>query len=124
MPLGWPWGPSWGVGGEAVFSLGGWGVFLSPTGESAKQADELEVREDSEEEEDSEEGSEEHSPGSLFLFFWGDLQGALGLGWGLFCFGGWGLFCPGVGVCFGLGGRFWDQGGGLWGGGGGTSCWR
>ena len=29
-----------------VFSLGGWGVFLLRRGESAKQADELEIREE------------------------------------------------------------------------------
>ena len=34
-----------GRGAGAVFSLGAWGVFLSRTGESAKQAEELEVRE-------------------------------------------------------------------------------
>ena len=104
--------------------LGGWegapfwgGIFLSCTGESANQADEWEVRgeehEEEEEEsvEDFEEGSEEDSPGSLFLF--------LGGGWKGLCFWVLGVcFGLGVGVCFGLGGRFWDQDGALGLGGG------
>ena len=102
--------------GGGVFGLGGWGVILSRTGESAKQAEELEVREEEEEEsvEDSEEGSED-SPGSLLLFWGGGgLEGALGFGLVFVLF--WGpqvCFAREVGVCFGLGGRFWDQDGGL-----------
>ena len=55
---------------------------MSRTGESAKQAEELEVREEEEEEEsveDSEEGSEEDSPGSVFLFFGGERTFGFGL---------------------------------------------
>ena len=64
--------------------------------------------------EDSEEGSEEDSPGSLFLFFWGGLQGTLVFGLAFVLFWGAGVcFTLGVGVSFGLGGTFPDQGGGL-----------
>ena len=51
VPLGWAWGPSWGVGGGGLL-FGKLGVFLSRTGESANQAHELEVREEEEEEEE------------------------------------------------------------------------
>ena len=67
--------------------------------------------------EDSEEGSEEDSPGCLFLFGGGGLEGALGFGLAFVLF--WGLgFVLGSGAGFGtrVGGSGW--GWGL------TSCWR
>ena len=110
----------WGGPGGAVFSLGGGGVFLLRTGDSANQGDELEVSQQGEEEEsieDSEEGSEEGSAGSIFLLFWGGLEGALGFGlayaWGLFYPGGWGLFWVGGQVL----GLKWGAGGGV------ANCW-
>ena len=91
------------VGRGGVFCFGGLGVFLPRTGESAKQADELDVREEEQEEEksvgDSEERSEQDSLGSLFFFFfWARLEGALGFGlwfnlfWGVVFVLVWGLW--------------------------------
>ena len=123
--LGRAWGPSSGVGGGGGFSLRGFGVCLLRTGESGKQVDEWEVKEDDNEEEEFVEGFEENSPGTLFLFLGGvGLKGLWVLGWVFFF--GWGArvsFGLGVGVCFGLGGRFWDHGEGLGGGGGGSQRW-
>ena len=89
-------------------------MFLWCTGESAKQADELEVREEEEEKEQSVEGSEkgyeEDSRGCLFLFFLG--RG----GWKGFGFWVGVCFVLRVGVCCVLACKFWDEGGGLWGG--------
>ena len=107
--------------GGAFFSLGGWGSFLLRTGESAKQAETFDVREEAEEEEesveDSEEVSEEDWPGSLFLFFGGLVwKGLWVLGWHLFCFRGfvlpWGLvFVLGWGAGFGAKVGGWGGGG-------------
>ena len=98
---------------------------MSRTSESAKQADELEVREEEQEEEeepvdDSKEGSEVDSPGSLFPLF----GGGFGRGfvfWVGVCFvlGSGVCFGLGVGVCFGLGAGFGTKVGG-WGRGGGN----
>ena len=112
-----------GWGGGAVFSLGGWWVFLSRTCESAKQAEDLELREEREEEEeesveDSEECSEEESPASLFLFFGGVWKGLWVLAWHLFCFAGRGLFCPGGSGLFWARGQVLGPGRGAGGGGG------
>ena len=82
----------------------------------------MEEEEEDQSVEDSEEGSEEDSPGSLFLFFWGGLQGTLVFGLAFVLFWGAGVcFTLGVGVWFGLGGTFPYQGGGLRTGGGGGS---
>ena len=116
-----------------VSSLGGWGVFLPRTGESANQADKLELRIEEEEEEaveDSEEGSEEDSPRSLFLFFLGGLERASGFGLGFVLFLGrgfvlaWGAgFGTWVGDPVGGHSQLWPQvGGGEQGPGIGRQC--
>ena len=124
------------LGGLLGGSEGGWGIWfeglgviLSRTGESAKQAEELEVWEEEKEEEsveDSEEGSEEDSPGGLFLFFRGGLEGALGFGLAFVLFWWLGLVFP-LGLGFGLGWGSWGGGGsrvagGEWGPGTGRPC--
>ena len=124
VPLGWAWGTSWGC--EGVFSLGCAAVFLSRTGESANQTDELGVREEEEEEEeesveDSEEGSEQDSPASLFLVFRGALRRGFRYLLGVcFVLAAWVCFGLGIGVYFGPKDRCCDEGGGR--GGGGRPC--
>ena len=115
--LGWAWGPSWGVRGGAVslWGLGGLFVAHRRVRETTRGVGGNGKEEEKESVEDSEEGSEHDSPKSLCLCFGG------GGGWkGLVVLGIGVCFALGVGVGFGLGGRFWDQSGGLggWGEGG------